>query len=355
MSAIKPKKIIPAGPTPKSTSPKKTQPAQSPKKPRAPKPKPKNQGPLKAGFVTVLGRPNSGKSSLINRILKQELSIVTPKAQTTRDKVLGILSIGRGQIVFLDTPGIHKAKENSINQFMVKEATSSIHDAEVIWYLVSPDSNLKAEMAVIEIFEKLIETKKLGPSTHVFCILNKSDLFRHGELFQSRAEKLHEEVLQKVIEIGLKAEGRQLSVHKNRGVEELEEETWALLPDGEPIFEDLDAASDRPVRFFVAEKIREQLLLQLGDEIPYSCGVDIERFEENKKPVRIEAIIYVERDSQKGMVVGKGGQKIKAIGTAARAKIEIMLDQQIFLGLKVKVLKEWTRDPALMKRLGYSL
>jgi GTP-binding protein Era len=298
----------------------------------------------KSGLVAIAGRPNAGKSTLLNRILGSAVSIVTPKAQTTRERVLGILTEERGQIVFVDTPGIHAAKKGGFNEFMVSEAAEALEGPNVIWYLVDPDSAMEHEKAVIELLEK-----RADRATPVWILLNKSDLGRDvvplGEAIRTRLGELgFSSVLVFV-----------LSGRRGKGVEELLAETWKALPEGPFLFPDEDQISDRPLRFFVGEKIREQLFMKLGDEVPYSCAVEVTKYDEKANPTRIEATIHVERDSQKGMVIGAGGKKIKEIGMAAREEIEEFVQGPVFLGLQVKVLPNWTRSADTLKKLGYHL
>jgi len=295
----------------------------------------------KSGLVAIIGRPNAGKSTLLNALIGTELSIVTPKAQTTRDNVKGILTQDGGQIVFIDTPGIHKAAPGGINEFMVSEAKTALEAPHVIWYLVDPNSSTQHEQTVLEHLK--------GLRAPVLVVFTKSDLKRNIALFLEKLRTL-------LIENGLQLkEVLEISARNKKGLKILLDKTWELLPEGPFFYPNEDDLSDRPLRFFVAEKIREQLYLQLGDELPYSCAVKIEKFDESSKPVRIEADIFVERDSQKGMVVGAGGSKIKSIGISARQSIEQLVDAPIFLGLKVKVLKNWTKDKELLKKMGYSV
>ena len=300
---------------------------------------------FKSGFVAIVGRPNSGKSTLMNKVLGSTLSIVTPKAQTTRERVLGILTEKEGQIVFVDTPGIHKARTGGINEYMVNEAKHALEEPSCVWYIVDPRSKLEHEKAVIELLKH--------SKAPVIILMNKSDLF---DTFIPEHQVSE---LQVSLEVALKAEGidhRQtlrIAAQLRQGTENLLKNTWELMPEGPKYYDDPDQLSDRPTRFFVAELIREQLYLNLGDEIPYSCGVEIEKYDEKSKPLRIEAVIFVERDSQKGMVVGKGGSKIKEIGQAARQTIEKFIGEKIFLGLNVKLLKDWTSDVAALERMGY--
>ena len=295
----------------------------------------------RSGFVVIAGRPNAGKSTLLNRILGTKVSIVTPKAQTTRERVLGILTeMPQGQMIFVDTPGIHRAKEGGINAVMMHEAREALDEPAVIWYIVDPYSKLEPESVVLELLK--------GTRAPVFFLMNKMDLKKNPGL--------KEEIEAAAKELGIVFHSmREISAEQGKGVPELVDETWKVLPEGPLYYPDEEQISDRPIRFFVGEKIREQLLLQLGQELPYSCAVEIENFDENEKPPRVEAIIHVERDSQKGMVVGKGGTKIKAIGQAARVTIEEFLGHKIFLGLRVKLLKDWSRDVDALRRLGYHL
>ncbi len=322
----------------------------------------------KAGFIAIVGRPNAGKSTLLNRVLGTKVSIVSPKAQTTRERVLGLLTERRedvvSQIVFVDTPGIHRAKPGGINEFMVSEAREALDGPTAIWYIVDPASAIEHERTVIELLEK-------ASKVPVFVLINKTDLLAPG-----KGAKRHETPISpdeqaarlarlEQLEIDLVAELKargclfqrmfKLSARMGTGIDELLTESWKLIPEHELFFPDEEQVSDRPMRFFVAEKVREQLFRCLGDEIPYSCAVEIERFDEESKPPRIEAVIHVERDSQKGMVIGKGGQKIKEIGTQARRQVELFMGSSVFLGLRVNVLKEWTRDAQAMKRMGYLL
>ncbi|OFZ56821.1 MAG: GTPase Era [Bdellovibrionales bacterium RIFOXYC1_FULL_54_43] len=306
---------------------------------------------MKSGFVAIVGRPNAGKSTLLNSVLKARVSIVTPKAQTTRDRVLGILTEERGQIVFIDTPGIHRAKVGGINEYMVRQAREALEAPSVIWYIVDPRSELPHEMAVIELLADSAKYTKVP----VMLLLNKSDLVREQRI-RDKTDKLGGEILAAAVEKGIRIDSTfRISAQTGTGLNDLLAATWERLEEGPLYYPDQDQLSDRPTRFFVAEMIREQLFLRLGEELPYSCAVEIERFDEAAKPPRIEAVIHVERESQKGIVVGKGGVKIKEIGQNARRKIEEFLGYTVFLGLKVKLLKDWTRDAAALRRMGYTL
>jgi GTP-binding protein Era len=308
-----------------------------------------------AGFVAIIGRPNVGKSTLLNSILRSDVSIVTDKAQTTRERVLGILTEVERQIVFIDTPGIHRAKEGGINAFMMQEARDAVDGPSLIWYLLDPASAVKHEQAVVELLK---ETK-----VPVFLVINKSDLIS-GANNRLRLAAFGTEVEQSLELSGIKiARTFTISAMKSKGVDELLEESWKHIPESPFYYPDAEMVSDRPMRFFAGEKIREQLFLQLGEELPYACAVEIERYvDPEEKPgqkgqglTRIEAVIHVERDSQKGMVIGKGGTKIKEIGQAARMTIEEFIGGKVFLGLRVDVLKDWSKDAQALKRMGYNV
>lgn len=300
---------------------------------------------MKVGVVAIAGRPNAGKSTLMNALLGSKISIVSEKAQTTRERVHGILTEeDRGQILFVDTPGIHRAREGGINAYMMTEVRQALDAPNLVWYLVDPNSAI--------IHENLVLEALVAAKAPVAIVLNKTDL---------KTPKANGEKLAREVEIALKEQGVDVkavipvSALKKRGLHDLLALTWESLPEGEPLYPDAEQISDRPVRYFVAEQIREQLFYCLGDELPYSCAVEIQKFKEEAKPLRIEAAIHVERESQKGMVIGAGGAKIKEIGTRARGTIEKFLEQKIFLGLTVKVSPDWSKDPQRLEALGYAL
>jgi len=299
----------------------------------------------KSGVVSIIGRPNAGKSTLLNSILKTEISIVTPKAQTTRQQIRGIYTVDDlGQILFLDTPGIHRAKKGGINELMMNDVSLSLEDPDIVWYLVDPDSALKHEEEILKILEK-IKIKSL------LIIINKSDLKR--EKAQAFASELME-AIQSRAQV-LKIDQFQLSARYGENVTKLLERTWDLLPEGPNLFGDSESLSDKPVRFFVSEMIRKQLYLQLGEELPYSCAIEIKEYRETKKLIYIKATIYVERESQKPMLIGRGGQKIKAIGSEARKGVEKFVGEKVFLDLNVQVLLNWSKDMKNLKKLGFNV
>jgi GTP-binding protein Era len=301
----------------------------------------------KAGYIAIIGRPNAGKSTLLNSVLGSRISIVTPKAQTTRDRVLGIFTEKQGQIVFVDTPGIHRAREGGLNFYMVHEAKEALDGPNLVWYLVDPSSGPEHEATVLDLLEKA--------KAPVVLILSKMD-WAARRIPAERIQSLEESMIEAIKARGIPLKSfRRISGTEGQGIPELLSEAWDAMPEGPHFYPDPDQVSDRPTRFFVAEKIRERLFYLLGEEVPYSCAIEIEKFDENSKPPRIEAVIHVERDSQKGIVIGNGGKKIKEIGQSARQEIETFLGQKIFLGLKVKVLKDWSQNAEDLRRMGYTL
>lgn len=298
----------------------------------------------RSGLVALVGRPNAGKSTLLNRLVGMELSIVSPRAQTTRERIQGVFNAPEGQIVFVDTPGLHQAQKGGINAYMVGEARASLDSPDCIWYLVGPESAIEHEEGPLS---ELLQLK-----APVALLINKSDI----KFLSERSVKLAQAL---VTRLSGRLSGPRflgcfsVSARTGRGVEELLRKTWQKIPRGPALYPDAEVMSDRSVRYLAGERVREQLFIELKQEIPYSCAVSVDLFDEGTKFTRIEARIIVERDSQKGVVIGQGGQVIKRIGTAARMKIERMLGRPVYLGLKVDLMKNWTKDPESMKKLGY--
>ncbi len=298
---------------------------------------------MKSGFVTIIGRPNVGKSTLLNQVVSSSLSIVTPKAQTTRDCLQGILTTEKGQIVFVDTPGVHTVKAGGLNEYMVNEAKRALEAPSLVWYMIDPQSALEHELRVIEC---LVE--RIPHPTPIFLIINKSDL---PQMNPTQEQEIYSTLTQK----GYSTIHRMKISAKNKtGIDLLMEKTWDLIEEGPMYYPDPEVLSDRPLRYFVSEKIREHIFLELNQELPYSCAVEINEFKENQAIPKIEATIFVERDSQKGIVIGKNASMLKRIGQAARLDIEKMMEKKIFLGLKVKILKDWSKSPSSLKTLGYA-
>lgn len=280
----------------------------------------------RSGFVAVAGRPNVGKSTLVNRIVGQDLCIVTPKAQTTRHRITAVHTIPTAQIAFQDTPGIHEGK-TALNRFMVSAALKTLEETDVILLMVIPSEEILPDD------RRIVERIKSTGRPSVLAI-NKTDTVEPAFLLPliDKYSRAHE--FRAIIPI---------SALQGSGVDELVEVLVGLLPVGPPLFPE-DEISDLPVRFFVAEIIREQVTLKTGQEIPYKTAVVVESFEEEDDRVLIHADIHTERDSQKKILIGKGGQMIKRIGVAAREKIEEFLGRHVRLELFVKVTPHWTRD-----------
>ena len=300
-----------------------------------------NHMSFKSGFVAIIGRPNVGKSTLLNAILGEKIAIVSKKPQTTRNKIRGIKNMGNAQIIFLDTPGIHTAK-GYLNKFMVKEALSALEDVDCIIYMVEATREvIEEELFIIENFKKVAPD---GQPPIILCI-NKTDMAEKNKLLPliDQYSKLY--AFKEII---------PLSAAKGEGVDELLKLIIQLLPEGPKYFPE-GILTDLPERFVAAEIIREKVFEFTKQEIPYSTAVVVDRFKENpqKKLVSISATINVERDSQKGIVIGKKGSMLKQIGTSARIDIEKLLGTKVYLELFVKVQKDWTKDKRMLKEFGY--
>lgn len=290
-----------------------------------------------SGFVAISGPPNAGKSTLLNRILGEKISITSRKPQTTRNRVLGIVNRPTSQIMFVDTPGVHQAK-GQLNQRIVDSALGVLGDVDLILLLLDgaePDPT--SEAILVAALKK--------QSRPVLLALNKSDRISQDRI-RSRLEALRAEFPFS----GAVA----VSARHGEGVPELIERIESLLPEG-PAYYPQDDLTDLPLRFLVAERIREKIFRLTGREIPYAVAVTLESFREDPEAGRtvIHATIHVERESQKGIVIGKGGQKLRQIGEDARIDIETMLDCKVFLKLFVHVQKNWSKDPRALKRFGY--
>lgn len=289
----------------------------------------------RSGFVAVLGRPNVGKSTLINAILGQKIAITSPKPQTTRKQQLGIFTTDDVQIIFMDTPGMHKA-QNRLGDYMMDAATTALHDADIILWIL--DVSEPPQAADLHIAETISSARNKAP---IILALNKADLLEDEE--NDLSEHLH------LIE---HHSAMQISALHNLGVPELVEHLISLLPLG-PRFYPVDQVSEANMRFIAAEIIREKVIVNTEQEIPYSVAIAIDSFKEGEKRTTIHATIFVERDSQKGIVIGKAGAMIKTIGSEARQELITILDTPVQLDLHVKVLKNWRSDERLMQRVGY--
>jgi GTP-binding protein Era len=289
---------------------------------------------MKSGFVCIMGRPNSGKSTLLNRLVGEKVSIVTNKPQTTRHIVRGIVTAPEGQIVFVDTPGVHKPIHR-MNERMMKSVRDSINDADLVVLIV--DCSAPFGRGDEFTLEMLKSTK-----TRRFLALNKIDRIAKKNLLPTieRYSKLAD--FDEIIPI---------SALKGDNVDTLVSQILKYLPDG-PMFYPPDQISDQHERAIAAEMIREKVILSTEEELPYSTAVVIDRFEEEGPIYRIYAGIYVERESQKGIVIGKGGERLKEIGTAARKDLEGFLGRKVFLELHVRVKKGWRDDEQTLRTLG---
>lgn len=295
----------------------------------------------KSGFVTLIGRPNVGKSTLMNQLIGQKIAITSDKPQTTRNRIQTVYTDERGQVIFLDTPGIHKAK-NKLGEYMVNVAQRTMSEVDVVLWLVEPSTFIGAGEQ--KIAEQLGKVK-----TPVFLVINKIDTVKKEEILTFIAAYK---------DICKFAEIIPVSALKGENTKVLMEELYHYLPEG-PQYYDEDTVTDQPERQIVAELVREKALRLLDDEIPHGVAVSIERMKErpqtndNPPMIDIEATIVCERDSHKGIIIGKAGAMLKQIGTQARREIENLLDCRVNLQLWVKVKKDWRDSDFLMKNYGY--
>jgi len=296
---------------------------------------------LRSGFVTILGRPNAGKSTLLNALVGEKIAIVTPKPQTTRNRIQGMISVpaakGRppAQIVLVDTPGVHKPA-TALNRKMMHEVQAALEGQDLVLLLVDATEKLgSGDKFVLDL------VKRTGGKT--FLLLNKVDLVPKTALLPliDEYQKLH--VFDQIIPI---------SALKRDGLEVLLDRIVAALPEGPRYFPE-DQITDQPERFLAAEIIREKVLQRTGEEVPYATTVAVETWEESSKLTKIAAAIYVEREGQKGIVIGRGGQMLKQIGTAARKELEYRLGTKVFLELFVKVREGWRDSREFVETLDW--
>jgi GTP-binding protein Era len=289
----------------------------------------------KSGFVGIIGLPNVGKSTLLNQLLGTKVSIVSPKPQTTRFNIKGILTRDNFQIIFVDTPGIHEAKD-LFNQMMVKEALSVLQDVDIILWVMDVTHRIPEE-------EKILDLIKSANKPTILA-LNKIDLIKKQELLPiiDYFSKLYD--FKAIIPI---------SALKNDGLDRLLDELVKLLPEG-PFYYEPERVTDLPLDLLIAEIIREKIFLLTYQEVPYSSAVKVEeiREEPEKNLLYIQATIFIERDSQKGIIIGKGGKMLKKIGTLAREELEFLLGKKIYLDLWVKALKDWRERETHIRRLA---
>lgn len=292
---------------------------------------------MKSGFTTIIGRPNVGKSTLLNKILGQKIVIATDKAQTTRKRIKGIYTTEKGQIVFVDTPGVHKPL-NKLGEFLLDEARIAIPDADVILFLV--DGSEQAGKGDRWIAENLLETE-----VPIIIVMNKVDKLK-------KPEKVEENLLSYKTLFNKNLPVVRVSAKTGRNIDTLISEIYKKLPQGELLYPE-DVVTEETMRSVTEEIVREKILLNTSDEIPHSVAVKVEQYQEEEDIDRIIAVIYCETKSQKGILIGKNGSMLKKIGTEARLELEKIVDKKVFLGLEVKVEKDWRKKENSLKNFGY--
>jgi GTP-binding protein Era len=288
----------------------------------------------RSGFVNIIGNPNVGKSTLMNLLTGEKLSIITPKAQTTRHRILGIVNGDDYQIVFSDTPGLVKPHYR-LHESMMKSVQSALQDADIFLYLTEVGENNFDS----EVIEKIRKSGK-----PLLFVINKVDMVKQEEVEQKInlwKDKMPEATI------------IPISAKLGYNVEKIREEVVGLLPEGPPYYPKDDELSDRPLRFFLGEIIREKIFLLYKKEIPYSAEVVVESYKENEKITVISATIFVERETQKAILLGHQGNAVKKLGIAARKDIEAFIDRRVYLELSIKVSEDWRQDEKKLKRFGY--
>lgn len=291
---------------------------------------------FRCGTVALAGRPNAGKSSLLNKLVGEKLAIVSPKAQTTRRTLSGILTTGECQYVFVDLPGYQTRHVNVLNRALNRQATDGARDCDVVVFVVEALRFSEEDREVL---------KRIPDSQTVVAAVNKIDLVKNQLELLPFIERLRQErPFEAIVPV---------SARSGRNLPELLKVVAALLPVG-PAAYPADQLTDKDERFFASEILREKLFQMLGEELPYRCDVALESFKEEGRLRRIEATIWVERESQKAIVIGKGGEQLKRISTAARKDMERLFDGKVYLGVWVKVKRDWTGDARLLRQLGYN-
>ena len=290
---------------------------------------------MKSGFISIIGRPNVGKSTLLNAILGEKIAIATDKPQTTRNTIRGIYTTDEMQLVFIDTPGIHKPR-TKLGTFMTESATNTFNEVDAILFLV--DDSIKAgpgDKYIVEML-KNVETKK-------YLVINKID-----KLGPIKYKEIYDEYDELSIFDGILG----ISARENKNVDEIITKLEEIMPEG-PQYFPADMVTDHPERFIVSEILREKVLLYLNDEVPHGVAIEIESFEEEPNITRIGAVIYCERKSHKGIIIGKGGRKLKGIGKSAREEMEALLGTKVFLQLWVKIKENWRDSDFALSNFGY--
>ena len=293
---------------------------------------------MKCGFVTILGRPNVGKSTLLNQILGQKIVITTDKAQTTRKRIKGILTDKNGQIIFIDTPGVHRPL-NKLGEFLLDEAKVAVPDADLVLFLV--DGSEPAGKGDKWIVENILKDSKIP----VILVMNKVDKIKNQQKIEENLityKLLFEENIPIV----------RISAKTGRNKDTLLSNILKKLPDGDLLYPE-DVVTEESMRSVTEEVIREKVLLNTQDEIPHSVAIKVDKYQESDDIDRIYATIYCEHKSQKGILIGKGGTLLKKIGTEARLELENIVEKKVFLGLEVKVEKDWRKKDNILKNFGY--
>ncbi|MBU8894759.1 GTPase Era [Corallococcus sp. M34] len=306
----------------------------------------------RAGFAALIGRPNVGKSTLLNALTGEKIAIVSPKPQTTRNRILGVVTRPEGQVAFLDTPGIHQAK-GELNRYMVEVALTAAEEVDLVLFLIEPPAGETPDVSPGNraVLERL---QKIGKPT--FLVINKIDSIPKQQLLPLIELYRHQFPFAEVVPV---------SAREGDGVEHLYATVLSHLPEGERLFDE-DMLTDQQERVLVSEYIREQVLRHCRQEIPYSTAVMVDVFDESEREprpgtppgqlgglIRIAASIYVERDSQKAIIIGKKGQMLKVIGTDARKSVQRLLGAHVYLDLRVRVEPRWSERPEGLKKLGY--
>ncbi|MEJ2610074.1 MAG: GTPase Era [Candidatus Thiodiazotropha sp.] len=290
----------------------------------------------RCGYAAIIGRPNVGKSTLLNRILGVKLAITSHKAQTTRHTILGVNSLARGQVVYVDTPGIHQRSDNEMNRYLNRTARTALVDVDLLIFVVDALRWTNEDEKVLKLLKE--------SGTQAIAVVNKVDLMKQKEqLLPYLSELSAKHDFLEIIPVSAK-NGRNLPI--------LEDLVLNALPEAENIYPE-DQLTDRPEKFFASEMIREQLTRRYAKELPYAVSVEIERFEEQKGLYRINAVIWVEKPGQKGIIIGKDGGALKEVATQARKAMQVFFDCKVHLELWVKVKKSWSSDKAALVRLGY--
>ncbi|WP_049391987.1 GTPase Era [Staphylococcus epidermidis] len=290
----------------------------------------------KSGFVSIIGRPNVGKSTFVNRVIGHKIAIMSDKAQTTRNKIQGVMTRDDAQIIFIDTPGIHKPK-HKLGDYMMRVAKNTLSEIDAIMFMVNVNEDIgRGDEYIMEMLKNV--------KTSIFLVLNKIDLV-HPDTMMPKIEQYQSYMdFTDIIPI---------SALEGLNVDHFIDVLKSFLPEGPKYYPD-NQISDHPEQFVVSEIIREKILHLTSEEIPHAIGVNVDRMiKEDEDRVRIEATIYVERDSQKGIVIGKGGKKLKEVGKRARRDIEMLLGSKVYLELWVKVQRDWRNKVNFIRQIGY--